>query len=79
MSAAPKIQLQPLEWAVVAALQAHGTLTTSGIEEHMKEQGCRFSRASLKSRLHTLTRFCVIVRVCEGRGHEESIYKLREV
>lgn len=84
MTAAPQIELHPLEWAIVAALRAHGTLTTSELVAHVTADGYRCTRMSLRVRLHTLTRFCVVVRVREGRGQAagqgdpvESSYRLR--
>jgi predicted transcriptional regulator len=84
MTAAPQIELQPLEWAIVAALRERGTLTTSELVAHIAAEGIVCSRASLRARLHTLTRFCVVVRVREGlglsagpHGPVESSYRLR--
>ncbi len=79
MTAAPQIELQPLEWAIVAALRSHGTLTTSELVERVAAAGWRCTRASLRVRLHTLTRFCVVSRVTEGGGRhwQESRYRLR--
>lgn len=84
MTATPHIQLEPTEWAIVLALRERGTLTTGELRDHLAGQGRTPSRSSLRTRLATLTRFCILVREVEGRGlgkgrrgEGESRYRLR--
>lgn len=80
-TAQPQIQLQPLEWAIVAALRERGSLTTSAIRDELAQRGETASYDSVRARLATLTRFCILVReegATQGKnGSWESRYRLR--
>lgn len=81
MSIAATLTLEPLEWAIVCALREHGTLTVVALMADLAERGYTPALPSLRTRLATLQRFCVVVRADVGPRRGNAVvaeYRLCE-
>lgn len=61
------VRLQPLEAAIVAALAAHGPLTTAQLTRALAPGRAQLATATVRARVNELARLGLVVRVREGR------------